>query len=86
LLFLPAGLIPSDVDDTQPLLLLPGGAEATKRTTFLWLSGQVVVMGSFDRTKLLQTVTTNGEVTIQIMGTLKDGRRFSGTDKVIIMQ
>ena len=85
-LSLPEGLFPSDVDETQPLLLLPGAAEATRRATFMWLSGHVIITASFDRTKLLQTVTTNGEVTVQIMGTLRDGRRFSGTDKVIITQ
>lgn len=85
-LSLPEGLVPADVDETQPLVLLPGGAEATKRATFMWLSGRTVIVASFDRAKLLETITTNGEVTVQVMGTLKDGRRFSGTDKVIIMQ
>jgi len=83
-LSLPEGLLPIDVDETQPLLLLPGGAEATKRTTFLWLSGQVVIIASFDRAKLLETVTTNGETTVQIMGTLTDGRRFGGTNRLRI--
>jgi hypothetical protein len=83
-LSLPEGLLPSDVDETKPLVLLPGAAEAKSWTTFLWLSGRVVVIGSFDRTKLLETVTTNGEVTVQVMGTLKDGRRFGGTDTVTI--
>jgi len=78
--------MPADVDETQSLVLLPGGAEAAKRTTFMWLSGRTVIVASFDRAKLLETITANGEVTVQVMGTLRDGRRFSGTDKVIITQ
>ena len=85
-LSLPEGLMPADVDETQSLVLLPGGAEAAKRTTFMWLSGRTVIVASFDRAKLLETITANGEVTVQVMGTLRDGRRFSGTDKVIITQ
>jgi hypothetical protein len=83
-LSLPRGLLPVDVDETQPIVLTPGGAQATKRTTFLWLTGQVIVVASFDRAKLLETVTTNGDVSLQVAGRLKDGRYFGGTDAVRI--
>jgi hypothetical protein len=83
-LSLPTGLLPADVDESQPFVLLPGGAQATRQTTFMWLSGQVVIFASFDRTKLLQTVTTAGETTVQVMGQLKDGRHFGGSNKIVI--
>ena len=77
-LSLPKGLFPVDVDETQPLLLTPGGAQATKRTTFLWLTGQVIILASFDRAKLLEAGPANGNVSLQVTGQLKDGRHFGG--------
>jgi len=83
-LSLPKGLLPVDIDDTQPMVLLPGGAETLKRTAFVWLTGQVIVVTSFDRAKLLEAASTNGEVSLQVTGRLKDGRYFGGTDTVKI--
>lgn len=84
LLTLPEGYLPADIDTTEPLTLLPGGAEATTWNSFVWLSGRTVVVGSFNRTKLLETVTTSGETTLQVKGVLKDGRHFGGTATVTL--
>jgi hypothetical protein len=83
-LTLPKGFVPADIDDMQPMVLVPGGAETMKRTAFVWLTGQMIVVTSFDRAKLLQAVSANGDVSLQVTGRLKDGRYFGGTDTVKI--
>lgn len=83
-LTLPKGLFPVNVDETQPLVLAPTGVQATKRTTFLWLTGQVITIASFDKAKLMQAVPTNGDVPLTVTGRLKDGRHFGGTVTVKI--
>jgi len=81
---LPKGLFPTDVDESQAAVLVPGNAQAMKQTVFVWLSGQTIVIASFDRAKLLEAVTTGGEVSVQVAGRLKDGRYFGGVDKITI--
>lgn len=76
---LPKGFYPVNVDETKPLVLSPTGVQATKRTTFLWLTGQVITIASFDRPSLLQAIPANGEVPLTVVGHLKDGRHFGGT-------
>jgi len=77
-LTLPKGYFPVHVDETKPVLLAPIGVQATKRTTFLWLTGQVITIASFDRAKLLQAIPANGDIPLTVIGYLKDGRHFGG--------
>ena len=75
-LTLPRGYFPMNVDETKPVILAPLGVQATKRTTFLWLTGQVITIASFDRARLLQAIPTDGETPLTVIGYLKDGRHF----------
>jgi len=81
---LPKGIRPLDVDDKQPWVLLPGGAQATQQNAFVWLTGQTMVTASFDGTKLMAAVPNNGKVELRFAGRLKDGRSFGGTCVVTI--
>jgi hypothetical protein len=81
---LPTGIRPSDVNNLEPLTLWPGGAQATKQSIFLWLSGKTIVLALFDRTKLLQAVPENGTADVHFLGYLKDGRSFGGTYTITI--
>lgn len=75
---LPEDIRPEDIDETQLLVLLPGGLKALKQTAFKWLNCKTLVMASFRRTALMEAITENGEATVQITGQLKDGRDFAG--------
>jgi hypothetical protein len=81
---LPSGLGTADLDDAEPLWLLPGGAEATERVAFRWLNGKTVVMASFSRVELLEAVPDNGQTAVYFVGRLKDGRYFGGAGMVTI--
>ncbi len=81
---LPKGIRPLDVNDAVPLTLWPGGAQATKQSMVLWLSGKTLITAQFDRTKLLKAVPEDGLVEVQFLGYLKDGRSFGGTYTVAI--
>jgi hypothetical protein len=83
-LILPKGKRPSDLDNSQPLLLFPGGIKARKQSAFLWLSGSTLVMAQFDRAALLKAVATNGYVELRVVGKLRNGQFFSGTDTIKI--
>lgn len=84
LVLLPAGKRVGDFDMAQPMLLFPGGIEATTQTTLTWLNGNIYAMAKFDRGKLMAAVPTNGAVELRVVGALKDGRYFSGADTVTI--
>jgi len=81
---LPKGFLPMNVDQTKPLVLAPTNVQATKRTTFLWLTGQVITIASFDRAKFLQAMPTDGDVPLTVIGYLKDGRHFGAAVTVKI--
>lgn len=83
-LVLPKGKRPSDFDEGEPMLLFPGGVKARKQTAFLWLSGNTLVMAQFDRAAVLKAVSTKGRTELRIVGKLRDGQFFSGTDTVNI--
>jgi hypothetical protein len=81
---LPKGKRPSDFDSREPLLLFPGGLKARKQSAFLWLNGSTLVMAQFDRAALLKAVPTNGRVELRVVGRLRNGQFFSGTDTINI--
>jgi hypothetical protein len=81
---LPKGYLPTDVDSAAAAVMVPGNAQAAKQTVFVWLSGQTIVIASFDRTRLLDAVSADGEVTVQVSGRLKGGLYFGGTDTITI--
>jgi hypothetical protein len=84
MIMLPPGKRVTDFDLTQPMLLFPGGIEATTQTTMVWMNGAVYAIGRFDLARLLAAVTTNGDVELRVVGALKDNRYFSGADTIKI--
>jgi hypothetical protein len=81
---LPKGYLPSDIDSSAAAVMVPGNAQAAKQTIFVWLSGQTIVIASFDRAKLLEAVEADGEVSVQVTGRFKGGLHFGGTDTITI--
>jgi len=80
---LPAGIRPADVDLAEFLVLMPARLAAERQTTFLTLTGATGVMGAFSTDELL-AVTDDGRVDLQLVGRLKDGRSFGGTQRVTV--
>ncbi len=81
---LPKGKRTTDFDATQPLLLLPGNIKAVAQSVFPWFHGQVLVLARFNRADLMAAVPTNGVTQVTVIGRLKDGTYFSGSDSVNI--
>jgi len=81
---LPKGRRITEFDTTQPLLLLPGDIKAAAQSVFPWFHGQVIVMARFNRADLMAVVPNNGPLQVTVVGRLKDGTYFAGTDSVNI--
>jgi len=81
---LPPGRRITDFDATQPLLLLPGNIEAAAQSAFPWFHNQILVMARFNRADLMDAVPGNGPLQVTVIGRLKDGTYFAGTDSVNI--
>jgi hypothetical protein len=81
---LPKGIRASDVKKTELLLLTPGEIEATAQGTHVWINGQVIVWGTFNKVELLDAVADTGVVNLQLTGWLKDGRKFTGVCPITI--
>ncbi|MCL5279804.1 MAG: hypothetical protein M1376_07860, partial [Planctomycetes bacterium] len=84
LVILPKGKRTSDFDTTQPLLLLPGNIKAAAQSVFPWFHGQVLVLARFNRADLMTAIPANGVAQVTVVGRLKDGTYFAGTDSVNI--
>jgi hypothetical protein len=81
---LPQGRRITDFDATQPLVLLPGNIKAAAQSAFPWFHGQVLVLARFKRADLMAAVPANGMTQVTVVGRLKDGTYFAGTDSVNI--
>ena len=81
---LPKGRRITEFDTTQPLLLLPGNIKAVAQSVFPWFHGQVLVMARFNRADLMAAVPSNGLLQVTVVGRLKDGTYFAGSDSVNI--
>jgi hypothetical protein len=79
---LPKGKRAADFDTAQPVLLLPGNVRAVAQSAFRWLYGQVYIMARFNRADLMAAVPNNGPLQVTVIGRLKDGTYFAGTDSV----
>ncbi len=84
MLVMPRGKFAKDFDATEPLLLFPGGIPAVKQSTFMWLSGDAMVLGTFKRADVMAAVPANGRTELRAVGRLKDGRYFSAADYAMI--
>ncbi len=84
LIVLPRGKFAKDFDAAEPLLLFPGGIAAVKQSTFMWLSGDAMALGTFKRADVMAAVPANGRTELRVVGRLKDGQHFSAVDHATI--
>ena len=76
------------VDAEKPLLLYPGGIEATsQRASECGRGGThaTMIIASFDKSDLMDAASENGSVELTGVGRLKSGQYFYGTDTIRII-
>jgi hypothetical protein len=71
-------------DSAEPMLLFPGGARAQTQSTLLWIDGRTYVVARFSAVELLTAVSQNGTIELRVVGRLKNGAYFGGTDTIKI--
>ena len=76
----------NQVDLNEPVTIYPGGTESYYKYTFQHEDGIVVttVVALFNKAQLLASIPNNGIMDMTVVGKLKSGQYFAGTDKVMI--
>jgi Right handed beta helix region/PKD domain len=84
ILKLPADITKEQIDSGYKLLLYPGGIEA--KTKYITQSiGQIRVVASFDKSALLNAISTNGNSKLYVVGRLTTGQYFFGQSIIRII-
>jgi hypothetical protein len=84
---LPEGITKDQVAINQPLVLYPGGIEATCQTAIQWYRQEIVhtsIIAFFNKSELMAAVPDDGFVELFVVGQLNNGRYFYGIDTVKI--
>lgn len=87
-LCLPCAIPEDQIDTDQPILLYPGGIKptCTEVKKFTWQDKQYTcVFATFDKPELMDATPDNGRVQLQLVGQIKTGQYFYGTDTVRII-
>ena len=84
---LPKGVTEDQIDSNTPLLLYPGQIEPTHQ--YIFPRGRrpkrVSIIAYFDKPDLMDVISNNGRVELKLVGRLKTGRYFYGTDTIRII-
>jgi hypothetical protein len=87
---LPKGITKDQIDTNEPILLYPGQIEADK----VWISREfdfkcwawrATISASFDKDELMDAIPDSGQVELAVVGRLKTGQYFFGTDTVTVI-
>jgi len=80
---LPKGITKNQIDANEPIMLYPGEIEADK---VLIIKGfNMTIFASFDKDELMNVIDANGLVEIAVVGRLKTGQYFFGTDDIRVI-
>ena len=88
ILRLPAGIRKQDIDSNSNVLLYPGEIEAISQFILPHNangSRRVCIFAFFDRDEILEAIGSNGPVQVYVVGQLKTGQYFYGSDTVRII-
>ena len=86
---LPEGMRAENVAASEPLVLVPGDVKSIRQ---LIIPGRrhgqtrVSVVGFFKKADVLKAITGTGRVELEVRGSLKDGRVFTGADTIRIIR
>jgi uncharacterized repeat protein (TIGR01451 family) len=90
MLRLPKGITKDQIDTSVPILLYPGEIEAD----WTWFSKDfdnkgkcwsATIFASFDKDELMDAIDDNGLVELAVVGRLKTGQYFFGTDDIRVI-
>ncbi len=80
---LPKGVTKDQIDSNQSLFLYPGEIKADKISI---TSGcTTTILASFDKDKLMAAIDANGTFELAVVGQLKTGQYFYGTDDIRVI-
>ncbi len=89
---LPEGVTKDDVDSDNPLVLYANndeaGTKASCQRIIKWRRRKVLhvsILAFFDTAELMEAFTDNGEVELKVVGQLKTGQQFYGSDTIRII-
>ena len=88
---LPKGVTKDQIDTNQPFLLYPGEIEANSLliNPQACLGGRInqgtTILASFDKDKLMAAIDANGTFELVVVGQLKTGQYFYGTDDIRVI-
>jgi hypothetical protein len=85
LLRLPEGITENRIDKDEPLLLYPAGSEAMSQRVIGSPRQGTSIFAFFDKAELMDAVSTNGSVELQVVGNLKTGQYFGGIDTILVI-
>jgi predicted outer membrane repeat protein len=85
---LPQGITKDQIDKDEPLMLYPGGIEAIRQFVFQKhrrYPKHTSIFAFFNKAELMEAVPENGQVELQVVGQLKSGQYFYGSDTIRII-
>ena len=82
------GTYENQVDVATPMTLNPAGVQSYYQYTFETNDGTVMttIVGLFDKAQLTATLPVNSMSDLTVVGKLKSGQSFQGTDKILVTQ
>ncbi len=83
MLRLPEGITKDQIDSNSALLFYPGEAESYRQMIFG--DGSVRILAYFDRDEILDSISEMGPVEVYVVGQLKTGQYFYGSDTIRII-
>lgn len=85
MLRLPEGITKDQIDSNSTLLLYPGEIEASWQHILQYGRRSVAIFACFDASALMDAVGSSGPVQLNVVGRLKTGQYFYGSDSVRII-
>ena len=84
ILRLPEGITKDQIDNNSMLLLYPGEVEAMRQ--FINGGSRVCIFAFFNRDEILEEIGGIGPVKVYVVGQLKTGQYFYGSDTMRIIK
>jgi hypothetical protein len=87
---MPKGVTRDQIDTNQPILLYPGAIEANSlsinpQACLGRINQGTTILASFDKDKLMAAIDANGTFELAVVGQLKTGQYFYGTDDIRVI-
>ena len=85
MMWLPKGITENQIDSNDPILLYPGEIVADKVWISRGIDWRTTIFASFDKDELMDAINSNGLVELVVVGQLKTGQYFYGSDTINVI-